>query len=771
MSDFALRLNGTSLEASVGSQAFVGVTQPYGQRDAASVGISPANSGTQNSDAFDAWMLSLTNEYGAANGDAVTGAEGGELLFGKGQYNFARTLYVRRNVRLTGISGYSRNGGTNFKFPAGVVGCLICGFRLLGDRNGSVSRGDYSIIRSINFQGTTGGVSTGHGILMLARATVQNCDVSYFSGHGIYIASNYAWPLYTGGATATTDGTTAVVMSTPAHGLLVGDYVTIDAAAVQVVAVAGADVTMSGSIPAGVDLSVAYTVSTENANCFKLIDNVVGSNGGHGIYIDGADTNAGYCFGNDTSSNGGIGLYDSSFLGNTHIAHHADANAGGSYKADDPNARSLFLGCYHEGGQPLANLSGSNSAWIGGLHDAGRIVGGANFVDGIWSMLIARAAGNNADSNNSTVSLGSGSQEAYQAYIRYNHRFGGSLIDQFDAAKRKWQVIGASETIFADSVAGYGAVDDLGRTLYNGTRQFSSATGFFLGNNRVDNSSLDPSSAAGTNYRTWCAGDVRFRTNPSPGESLGWVCTARGTSGSYAEGRTADSNGSAYLRLPAVSAVLRAGDCIVVAGVTTRIVKTPDRQNAGADGGGFFGYRQGLRATASGTTLQTLSGSNSELAVGMYLLIGEIAVRVVAVSDTSLTTDISLAVGVDLSVAYDPCMIQVADPVPAATASSIAYAPATFAEFGKIAGIAADASATPGNATQNTRSGRVAISAGSSSITVTNSKCTAASLVAPVLQTAGDTLNIVIATPADGAFLLSGNANATGDVVVAWEIR
>jgi hypothetical protein len=62
-----------------------------------------------------------------------------------------------------------------------------------------------------------------------------------------------------------------------------------------------------------------------NANLFRIRDSVFYSNE-HGIFVDGADVNAGLVEACDCNSNRGYGVYDSSFLGNLYIACHADAN-------------------------------------------------------------------------------------------------------------------------------------------------------------------------------------------------------------------------------------------------------------------------------------------------------------------------------------------------------------------------------------------------------------------------------------------------------------
>ena len=106
-----------------------------------------------------------------------------------------------------------------------------------------------------------------------------------------------------------------------------------------------------------------------NANNFSL-SNLIIRNNWHGVFVDGADVNAGSGYLIDSSSNSGWGIFDSSFLGNTWIACHGAENGLGTYKTDNANARSVFVGCYEESGQPKSSII-SPSLHVGGLSDVG----------------------------------------------------------------------------------------------------------------------------------------------------------------------------------------------------------------------------------------------------------------------------------------------------------------------------------------------------------------------------------------------------------------
>jgi hypothetical protein len=83
-----------------------------------------------------------------------------------------------------------------------------------------------------------------------------------------------------------------------------------------------------------------------------------------------------------------------------------------------------------------------------------------------------------------------------------------------------------------------------------------------------------------------------------------------------------------------------------------------------------------------------------------------------------------------------------------------------------------DASGTPGNATINKASGKVAIAVGAAAVTVTNSLVTAASIVTATIQTADATLTFLKSVvPGAGTFTVTGNANATAATTVAFTVQ
>lgn len=83
-----------------------------------------------------------------------------------------------------------------------------------------------------------------------------------------------------------------------------------------------------------------------------------------------------------------------------------------------------------------------------------------------------------------------------------------------------------------------------------------------------------------------------------------------------------------------------------------------------------------------------------------------------------------------------------------------------------------DATGTPGDTTQNSIRGRVAIASGAANIVVTNSKVSATSMIVAVLQSNDSTLKYIESiNPANGSFTIQCNANATAAVNIAWKLE
>ena len=333
-----------------------------------------------------------------------------------------------------------------------------------------------------------------------------------------------------------------------------------------------------------------YVANGTNANLWMIEFCITAGNGRHGLYVDGEDSNAGVCINLDSSANGAIGIYESSFLGNTYMQCHTSGNLGGSYKADAGVNRSLFLNCYAESGQPATTID-SSSMVLGGTF--GSVVTGtalqvvAGQVAGdplIWKSTptvlpepprpfefrIGDVSGTGI-----VFAVNNEDDTAFPTQLRYR-----GAVDPFTPSTLVWN-LGNYAGYDGHGVAlKFGAFRPPGApsrdrgmeagqifTTDYGTPERS----FGLLNQGVRIAHAAAVPAGGT----WMVGDVVFNKAPATGQPMGWMCTVSGTAGSYTEGRTATATGTAVVTLSAASTEaysgLRVGDRISINGVSTYI--------------------------------------------------------------------------------------------------------------------------------------------------------------------------------------------------------
>jgi hypothetical protein len=267
--------------------------------------------GTSTYDAH-ADLMQAINENAQGN----PGLQSSGLIdFPRGQVYFAQPINLKHIVTLRGY-GSQFNATHTLKFPPGMDGIIVnhkdTYGRGLADP-GDIGKADGSRIEGLCIKGErTGDVNTlACGIRMRARAKVVDCLVTEFDQDAYHIAAS----------------------------------------------------NRGGDLQKG------------NANNFKVLDCSARDLGRHGYYADGTDVNAGMTSGFDAKYCDGYGVYESSFLGNTHIMAHVAA-CGGGYLSDNSNAANVFIGCYQEGSLPSSFVR--PTVVIGGLVPADE--GSAQYV-------------------------------------------------------------------------------------------------------------------------------------------------------------------------------------------------------------------------------------------------------------------------------------------------------------------------------------------------------------------------------------------------------
>ena len=185
-----------------------------------------------------------------------------------GIFFIGATLNIHASVIIEGQGVGSANGGASvLTWPSDTTGIVIQRSNTIGETtefpdNTNTKGGDGTIIRNLKLQGGGSFGSAADGIRMRARGTIDQCLVTGFPRDGIHIEAGAG----TGGST---EG---------------------------------------------------------NANSWQVHNCRLITNKRNGLYVDGADVNAGTAIAVDASSNGRWGILDSSFLGNTYIGCHCATN-------------------------------------------------------------------------------------------------------------------------------------------------------------------------------------------------------------------------------------------------------------------------------------------------------------------------------------------------------------------------------------------------------------------------------------------------------------
>jgi len=271
-----------------------------------------------------------------------------------------------------------------------------------------------------------------------------------------------------------------------------------------------------------------------NANNWRIDDCAAVNNVGHGLFVNGQDVNAGLCTALDVSSNAGWGMWDSSFLGNCYIGVHSAGNAGGSFKHD--GGPTPYIGCYIEGGQPLAEF-GQGALLIGGLmqtSDLDYTKLFAEFRNQVNSLNTNKPLRSTSSSGGVTISATIGAQNG-------GHNV-QSFVHSVNAPHGFQTILGLSGTVMR---VGYGTGNAGDTYLITGpnsayhfgrgaTQPYSFLTDkLFLGGAGANDARNVTCKSSVPASGTWARGDIVFNTSASAGGYVGWVCVTGGTPGTW----------------------------------------------------------------------------------------------------------------------------------------------------------------------------------------------------------------------------------------------
>lgn len=329
----------------------------------------------------------------------------------------------------------------------------------------------------------------------------------------------------------------------------------------------------------------------DNCNNFRLDHCRVEGCTSHGVYIDGADANAGLIVGVDSSSHtNGWAFYDNSFLGNTYVGCHAANCFLGAYKVAQSTASGVLLGCYSESGQIASELA-NGTIVLGGAHGAGfnsaygacRIfpfgIGGQSVLTWPYgaSGVDSYFALGSVDPNTAAIfTARTAANPDARLYFSNRPPFAGSLKGSTEWLS--WNVGGAAthRTLLGfarSSIPGSGnhrpRVAGVGVSMFN---DFFMGTGDGAQEGTVGTGSIKIAARdAVPTSGQWHRGDRVLNSNPTAGGDSGWVCTDGGTAGTYTEGRTATADGTTSVALNGISDVIFVGDRLTINGVTAYV--------------------------------------------------------------------------------------------------------------------------------------------------------------------------------------------------------
>ena len=323
-------------------------------------GVSTSNSGAANSAGMAALLATLKARVSRPSD--FTFYDGLEpVRFTSGEFNFAATIELSDGTHIIEGSGVADGAGTTFKFPAGVTGVRVQRFNTAGagGTRAAAVGADRSILRDLRLRGAYAGTEAeAHGVHLRASAILENVIVTSFEGDGVHINA------VAGSSTA--EGNANLFSLRKVRAVLNRNGFFIDGDNCNAGMLEGCDASSNrqwGFWDSSF-LGNSYFACHSDAN--GLVAGTVPSvvtQGGNRYCVKtgqegGATTNAP----SGTTSDNSWWYYMG--LGGADAANNIPAwssglsvRSGGSYRSDDANAQSLFIGCYHESGQGFAQLA------------------------------------------------------------------------------------------------------------------------------------------------------------------------------------------------------------------------------------------------------------------------------------------------------------------------------------------------------------------------------------------------------------------------------
>ena len=361
----------------------------------------------------------------------------------------------------------------------------------------------------------------------------------------------------------------------------------------------------------GIHIHTSTNPST-NANNWKIENTRSINNGGHGLYTNGPDSNAGVATGLDASGNDGWGVYDSSFLGNTYVACHTAANGLGAYKSDSLNGYNVLVGCYSEAGQPGSELE-RTSMVLGGIHGAGFTddnkatvlrsgIGGAFITPSVRVVndqgdytITTRVGVNDTQMNALELQSSKGSQ-----HLKFRYAKSGTYFP-IDST---WEIV-----VGAQAAMGFGTD---GSTHYGPGDVYFRNKGYYMihGNARAQRILSNAVPTTGT----WDRGSIVWNRSLTAGGAVGWICTTAGTPGTWVPFGHAPLQASTSWNPSSMAHGEATSTTLTVTGAAVGDLVTASHSTIGSNVVMISGHVQATNTVR--VVLQNLTGSSLNLASG-----------------------------------------------------------------------------------------------------------------------------------------------------------
>lgn len=497
-------------------------------------GLAEANSGVANDTAIQGVLATLKAR--AVNVDAAyQGLEA--IRFPVGEFTFASTIDIFDGTTILEGQGNGGAGGrpTMLVFPTGVTGIRVQQLNTSGASTVDSTNhmgGDATIIRSLALKGAYGSSSTeaeAHGIHLRARATIEDVRIDSFEGDGIYSLCVFGGVEGNSNSTQIRGGR----ISKCRNGIF------LDGDNSNIWHVSGTDIVSCrqwGVRDSSFLGNAFFGVHTDSCGTAvgSYTPSVVSHGGNRYGVIHGQEAGASTNSPSGSTTHNTWWYYLSTGGANTSTLNiplwvsGTTYRSGGAFNADNANGRSVFVGCYHEGGQgwtQLITTSGNSvpALVFGGLQ-ADYVRGGSVFKTALGVLQLGSTLF--TDAGGGQVSFASAAN-VYQRFYDAT-AFPGRMQIQKNGG---------------DLLLAYGSSANpiVRYTGPNTTEQFGTGSvvpyafrpsSLMVGNSEA-NARLLTNDIAAPSSGSHGRGEVALNLNAAVGSPAGWACVTAGTPGTW----------------------------------------------------------------------------------------------------------------------------------------------------------------------------------------------------------------------------------------------